>query len=842
MANNRFDRIIKKDYKMQQYTPQFQLWDKMLGQLQSEKDIAEEASAMIPKYYKGDQDSFDKYTQGNQKQIDDLTQIYMSNNIPLARREQGKLMRRLKRDQQPGGIFNQLQQRHTGYNESIKSINDKYKKDPAFMTNSAMGRLQSSINPNALSEGISAPTMGAYVNTAKDVDALIKGWKSNKGVMTKGLNGKWIWTNTREEVTRSEISNAVNQIMGQPRFQEQLGIESSMLAKGLTQQDKDDYVDKFSKIKGVTQNEVDELNNMSIDEFAANQIKDQYANPLIEKYSFHKDGESVKANRWKLQEDNNRKKKEMLETMYQRLDTSTTLPYNAPSISIDPKVLSKNRKDANKGLVSATDSMDDFLVQSGLNEYLGDASAATHANEAYKKSGGDPVKFQQLLTKYMPVDYGANLEFTKDRANQLFDKLNGLGSSQLLEDEIQNVASAQSNVSMFDRVDQGITDDFNNTKSGKTYLKNTYDKLVKQGQNFDSYESFVRIVSDGAATSKPVSAWAKSIGYEKTGLSKVVESYRVHRDNFLISNPNDLKSLHSVGIVATGNTAEAGINKLATKSYKDTGGMAYTSQFGGDLIYTEIDDRDNSHAKGAVRDVTVNSAVAGGDNLYHMTGHIIKDGKKIKVTAFGKMTNANAKLAIGHKGAESFGETFDTPGNQNTSKASSDQRSRGAVTFFNSHYKNQFDLNTLSTVRPNNNKVDLDVSYIDGDGLPQIDIDSKMKGVSYVGGVTINETFRDIDVYTKREGGRQVYFIVQDANGSNLPIRDSENKVKTFLTLADVISEESGLGQIATKAYVTKHGLWKKATGSNTVLSNQSKDQKEAINAAKELQTHILNN
>ena len=95
---NRFDRPIQKDYNMDFYVPKefipnFEGWDQVLGQMEQEKAIADQLGSLAPKYIQQDKDAATSFIEGNRAAIDELTNLYMNENVSTARKKQADLLR-----------------------------------------------------------------------------------------------------------------------------------------------------------------------------------------------------------------------------------------------------------------------------------------------------------------------------------------------------------------------------------------------------------------------------------------------------------------------------------------------------------------------------------------------------------------------------------------------------------------------------------------------------------------------------------------------------------------------------------------------------------------------------
>ena len=235
MAINRFDQQAQYDWRFdtyvpEQFTPNVQLWGDLLQQLEKEKLAATKASNLSVNAIAQDVEGRDAYQAKNKAEMDMIANLYAAGDIHNARAAQNQMLSRIEKDFTQGGQAYGYESRYKQLAERNKYYDDLYKDDPGFMRQVAKRRIQQSINPNAWNESIGDPMMGGYVNIQEDMDKALKGFEHEGRQTFRGPDGRYYYVDTEKLVPEEAVNQFLDDTLSQPRFQEQLGIETESLS------------------------------------------------------------------------------------------------------------------------------------------------------------------------------------------------------------------------------------------------------------------------------------------------------------------------------------------------------------------------------------------------------------------------------------------------------------------------------------------------------------------------------------------------------------------------------------------------------------------------------------
>jgi hypothetical protein len=227
MAVNRYDRPVQKDYNMQWYVPQewtpnFDAWDEVLGQLETEREVALLAADKVPQHHNIDREAVNRYLQEMQGGIDNVTNMYSNQQISQARRAQADMMRSITRDWQPGGRAANFESTYTNiqaYNDHIDTLLEEQvitAPQANWLKSQSLenfGGTYSIDDEGNFLEGspFSGITAAPYVNILEDALTIADGWKSDKhpdGIAYDSIRGYYD-IRTKESVDAEEVFNAI---------------------------------------------------------------------------------------------------------------------------------------------------------------------------------------------------------------------------------------------------------------------------------------------------------------------------------------------------------------------------------------------------------------------------------------------------------------------------------------------------------------------------------------------------------------------------------------------------------------------------------------------------------
>lgn len=340
MANNRFDSYLPNDYSFQVHTPQeympdLNMLDSLLGGLQKEYDTGMSTlNRIMPNYLRNsptDVEAANAFKTKYDGIIANASEAFASGNISEGRRLMSQGMREIEKDQLPGGDYYELERRVGEYKGIVDKYNKMYKDAPG-------GYLPHILNKVGITDfrdpqtgeaqSIIDPNYGSYVNIGEELDKRLNGFKSDKGTIVK-VGDKWIFEESREQVSEQDIQRAAQRILSEPRFAQQLGLETEMTLPNISQEEVANYqlaavqsslpknprqLQKFLKQKGYYKGPVDgvtgDLTRSAIDQYlkdnmrepvtaeqlARHRVMDTYITPVVDKYGFTHIDKSVKAN------------------------------------------------------------------------------------------------------------------------------------------------------------------------------------------------------------------------------------------------------------------------------------------------------------------------------------------------------------------------------------------------------------------------------------------------------------------------------------------------------------------------------------------------------------------
>ena len=133
----RFDQIIPKDWRFaDSIVPQmpilnYDLLNQVLGQQQSQVDLAKTISEKQPQVLQTDEDTnlYNQYKQMTETGLQNVSQAYATKGASEGSKAYREYLNQMKNAWKPGGIADALNNRYTGYYTAKKAIEDQYKDD-----------------------------------------------------------------------------------------------------------------------------------------------------------------------------------------------------------------------------------------------------------------------------------------------------------------------------------------------------------------------------------------------------------------------------------------------------------------------------------------------------------------------------------------------------------------------------------------------------------------------------------------------------------------------------------------------------------------------------------------
>lgn len=347
MAISRYDQFLDNDYSFQQYSPvewqpNLEVMDEVLTGLQTEYDTGlGQLERIMPNYLRQSETDTQAAQQFRSKYdnlIAQTTDAFTKGNINEGRRLMNEGLREIERDKLPGGDYYELERRVDEYKSIVDKYNEMYKDAPGGYLPEILNRIGITDyrNPETgEAQSISDPNFGAYINIGKELDERLDGFKSDKGTIVK-IGDRWIFEESREEVKEEDITRAAQQILSEARFQQQLGLETGMTARGISEIDVADYklrqaqsklpndprkLQKFLKQQGLYEGKIDGVlgdqtreamqaymqsalqDPLTTEQLAQDRVLRNYITPMVDKYGFTHIDKDVKANRFAVEKE-----------------------------------------------------------------------------------------------------------------------------------------------------------------------------------------------------------------------------------------------------------------------------------------------------------------------------------------------------------------------------------------------------------------------------------------------------------------------------------------------------------------------------------------------------------
>jgi len=135
---NRFDRPVQKDWTYPESivprlpTLNYEMLDQMLGQQQSQFDLARTISEKQPQVLQteGDLALYNQYKQMVDTGLQSVTDAYANKGAAEGSRAYREYVNGIRKAWQPNGVASALTDRYTSYYNAKKQIDDFYKDDP----------------------------------------------------------------------------------------------------------------------------------------------------------------------------------------------------------------------------------------------------------------------------------------------------------------------------------------------------------------------------------------------------------------------------------------------------------------------------------------------------------------------------------------------------------------------------------------------------------------------------------------------------------------------------------------------------------------------------------------
>lgn len=235
---NRFDRPVQKDWTYPESivprlpTLNYEMLDQMLGQQQSQFDLARTISEKQPQVLQteGDLALYNQYKQMVDTGLQSVTDAYANKGAAEGSRAYREYVNGIRKAWQPNGVASALTDRYTSYYNAKKQIDDFYKDDPRNVNKTlSIKALQDQLNnPIDYQDGkynqIVTPQTYKDPDFRKAINDMIKQIDESGDTQFLGNRNKdfWIEKIKSSGKGKAQIEAAVQALSEQPEFAAQI--------------------------------------------------------------------------------------------------------------------------------------------------------------------------------------------------------------------------------------------------------------------------------------------------------------------------------------------------------------------------------------------------------------------------------------------------------------------------------------------------------------------------------------------------------------------------------------------------------------------------------------------
>ena len=574
---NRFNKFLPRDYSMKFYMPEiyvpdFQQWDSMLAGQQQKYNAAMAVTQKYPKHLEWRSDLAAQYKQGVNDKVQDVTNTYINEGVRSGNRKMRDFAFDLNQQWNPGGLAHELEKEFEDYQSGIKQITDYYEKNKAEnsanrvyslakLKQAAQGEFKYNPDTGMYNRAGIVPELMPYVDIAEEAMKVVKEIKDSGTSTIIARDKAWFEKIEKTGVTEETIREVTNELLKQPKYAQQLGVEKWLIDQNTPEEAKKEMVDKersriasqndkmitsvntfakskdekdrkqlqselqkygyyTGKIDGVigkeTQTAIDnylkdlddqterKLDAVNYDNMVMNSMKESYAKPLIKAFTREIVKRDLIFNKeWEVQVEAASRKKATadLVTAIQSLKEPTTTDYLAtPGLSTPMETIDKIRSQNQEMYSNAKKSFDQVSQFSGITDILGTrASNEIHKVTQTKMQSKSYDEFKKRMGGIGYTDEGA-IKGAWDFYNSpaAGDLYNSYTSMQAAKESVDSVDNAR--VSM-------ITD-FSKTAEGKKEMAS----LRKQFNFKGSDEELIKAISSGTGFTEIIPSINTSVG------------------------------------------------------------------------------------------------------------------------------------------------------------------------------------------------------------------------------------------------------------------------------------------------------------------------------------------
>lgn len=554
---NRFNRFMPRDYSMKWYMPEvyvpdFQQWDSLLAGQQQKYNAAMAATQKYPKHLEWRKDLAGEYKQNIETKLDDITTSFINEGVRTGNRKLRDFAFELNQQWNPGGLAHELEKEFEDYQSGIKQITDYYEKNKAEnsanrlysltkLKQSAQGEFKYNPETGLYNRASIVPELIPYVDIAEEAMKVVKEIKDSGTSTIIKRDKAWFEKIERTGVTKETIKEVTDELLKQPKYAQQLGVEKWKIDQNTTPEQKvqleleaknriitqaetaNSAIDKLAKSKNSkdhkdlqtqlqqlgyytgkidgsigkeTQAAIDaykkdvaerankSAENATYDNLVDRQIKDSYAKPLINAFTREVVKRDLIFNQeWAtlVKAQTQRKSTADIVTAIQSLKEPTTTDYLAtPGLSTPMETMNKIRSQNQEMYSNAKKSFEKISQFSGITDIIGSrAPNKIHEVTQTRMQSKSYDEFKKRMAGIGYTDEGS--------VKNAWDFYNSPAAGDLYN-SYTSMQAAKESVDSIDNARESMVIDYTKTPEGKKEVaalrkkydfKGTDEELVK---------------------------------------------------------------------------------------------------------------------------------------------------------------------------------------------------------------------------------------------------------------------------------------------------------------------------------------------------------------------------
>lgn len=655
---NRFNKFLPRDYSMKFYmpeffTPNFEQWDSVLAGQQQKYNAAVAATQKYPKHLEWRGELAGQYKKNIESKLDDVTTSYINEGVRTGNRKMRDMAFELNQQWNPGGLAHELEKEFEEYQSGIKQITDYYEKNKAEnsanrtysltkLRQSAQGEFKYNPDTGLYNRASIVPELVPYVDIAEEAMKVVKEIKDSGTSTIIKRDRAWFEKIEREGVTEDTIKQVTDELLKQPKYAQQLGVEKWKMDQNFSEEDKTNLVEK-ERSKYATQNDkmitavnesakskdindrkklqselqkygyytgkidgnigketqaamdnylkdLDEqtekkMNAVSYDNLVMNSIKDSYAKPLIKAFAREKVKRDLIFNKeWETNMKIQAQKKNTSDivTAIQSLKEPTTTDYLAtPGLSTPMETMNKIRSQNQEMYSNAKKSFDQISQFSGITDVLGTRAA----NEIHKvtQTKMQSKSYDEFVKRMGGIGYT-----DKNVIENAWNFYNSPAAGDLYN-SYTSMQAAKESVDSIDNARESMITDYIKTPEGKKEAANIRKKYGFKGTDEEFVKSLVSgnqkfVYETGNAGSFGLGGVGGSIKYStdegKSFLNKMDNYYKDKPE----AMPQSLRGYRLNAIKGEG----AELAKVMVKDIVDGYTNGYSSNGQAGIVFSHI--------------------------------------------------------------------------------------------------------------------------------------------------------------------------------------------------------------------------------------------------------------